>query len=266
MRTLLSGEYDERGRRRHDPRRRRWCRRRRLRRDAACACTCAGPSGTSYPTRCSTPPTPRRPGLKSATFEVDVPYAFGNLSRRGRHPPPRADQPVRQPGPPPDQLRRRRGRPAHRADRHHRDPRERAQDRRLPLQRPRRPVGQHHRLGGAHDAPPDRHRRVDAEREEPDPEPRRRPARAAVAAAAAQARPRRPPSARSSPATSRPAGASRCAPTCCTRTRWSRTCAPSYEVGNTSRRLRRRHRRLHRGRHPVADRPGQGAPPRRAEP
>ncbi len=40
--------------------------------------------------------------------------------------------------------------------------------------------------------------------------------------------------ARSSRATSRPAGATRCAPTCCTRTRWSRTCAPSYEVGNTS--------------------------------
>ena len=29
-------------------------------------------------------------------------------------------------------------------------------------------------------------------------------------------------------------GATRCAPTCCTRTRWSRTCAPSYEVGNPS--------------------------------
>ncbi len=39
---------------------------------------------------------------------------------------------------------------------------------------------------------------------------------------------------RSSPATSRRAGATRCAPTCCTRTRWSRTCAPSYEVGNPS--------------------------------
>ena len=35
----------------------------------------------------------------------------------------------------------------------------------------------------------------------------------------------RPRRRRSSPATSRPAGATRCVPTCCTRTRWSRTCA-----------------------------------------
>ena len=34
--------------------------------------------------------------------------------------------------------------------------------------------------------------------------------------------------------TRRLAGATRCAPTCCTRTRWSRTCAPSYETGNPS--------------------------------
>jgi peptide chain release factor 2 len=31
-----------------------------------------------------------------------VPYAYGNLSVEARHPPPRADQPLRQPGPPPD--------------------------------------------------------------------------------------------------------------------------------------------------------------------
>ena len=62
-----------------------------------------------YPTTVLDTSYAEEAGLKSATFEVNVPYAFGNLSRRGRHPPPRADQPVRQPGPPPDQLRRRRG-------------------------------------------------------------------------------------------------------------------------------------------------------------
>ena len=34
--------------------------------------------------------------------------------------------------------------------------------------------------------------------------------------------------------TSRPAGATRSGATCCTRTRWSRTCAPNYETGNTT--------------------------------
>ena len=47
-----------------------------------------------------------------------------------------------------------------------------------PLERPRRSERQHHRLGGAHHAPADRHRRVDAEREEPAAEPRGRHARA----------------------------------------------------------------------------------------
>ena len=52
-------------------------------------------------------------------------------------------------------------------------------------------------------------------------------------------------------ATSPAPGATRCAPTCCTRTRWSRTCGPSTRPA-TRRGLRRRHRRVHRGRHPVA--------------
>ena len=47
--------------------------------------------------------------------------------------------------------------------------------------RPRRPVGQHDRLRGAHHAPADRHRRVDAEREVAAAEPRGRHARAARA-------------------------------------------------------------------------------------
>ena len=45
-----------------------------------CGCTCAGPSGTATRPRSTRPRTPRRPGLKSATFAVKVPYAYGTLS------------------------------------------------------------------------------------------------------------------------------------------------------------------------------------------
>ena len=187
-----------------------------------------------YPTTVMDTSYAEEAGLKSATFEVKAPYAFGTLSvEAGTHRLVRIS-PFDNQGRRQTSLRRRRGHPADRADRLHRDPRERDPGRRLPLLRPRRPVGQHHRLRGADDPHPHRHRGVDAEREVADPEPRRRPARAAVPAAAAAEGPRRTPRRRRSPATSRPAGATRCAPTCCTRTRWSRTCAPSYEVGNTS--------------------------------
>ena len=62
---------------------------------------------------------------------------------------------------------------------------------------------------------------------------------------------RRPRRRRSSPATSRPAGAIRCAPTCCTPTRWSRTCAPATKPARL-RPCSTRHQRVHRGRHPLA--------------
>ncbi len=52
-----------------------------------------------------------------------------------------------------------------------RDRSQRPQDRRLPLDRSGRAVGQHDGLGRAHHAPADRHRRGHAGREEPDPEP-----------------------------------------------------------------------------------------------
>ena len=55
-----------------------------------------------------------------------------------------------------------------------RDRPERPQDRRLPLDRPGRPVGQHDRLGRAHHAPADRRRRRDAGREVAASEPARR--------------------------------------------------------------------------------------------
>ena len=59
---------------------------------------------------------------------------------------------------------------------------ERPGDRRLPLVRPRRPVGQHDRLGGPDHAQADRHRRVDAGREVAAAEPRARDEGAARAA------------------------------------------------------------------------------------
>ncbi len=62
-----------------------------------------------YPTTVMDTSYAEEAGLKSATFEIDAPYAFGDALGRGRHPPPGADLAVRQPGPPADQLRRRRG-------------------------------------------------------------------------------------------------------------------------------------------------------------
>ena len=58
---------------------------------------------------------------------------------------------------------------------------QRPADRRLPLLGAGRPVGQHHRLGGAHHAQAVGHRRLDAGREEPAAEPREGDARAARA-------------------------------------------------------------------------------------
>ncbi len=76
-----------------------------------------------------------------------------------------------------------------------RDRPERPQDRRLPLDRPRRPVRQHDRLRRAHHPPADRRRRLDAGREVAAAEPRegdacaaRAPLRARARAAAGRAR------------------------------------------------------------------------------
>ena len=64
---------------------------------------------------------------------------------------------------------------------------QRSADRRLPQLRSRRPVGQHHRLGGADHPQADRDRGLDAGREVPAAEPRARDARAARAAVRARA-------------------------------------------------------------------------------
>jgi peptide chain release factor 2 len=180
VRTLLSGEYDER---------------------AAVVTIRAGAGGVDaadfaemlmrmylrwaerhgYPVKVIDTSYAEEAGLKSATFEVNVPYAYGNLSVEG------GTHRLVRISPFDNQGRRQTSFaaveviPLIEQHRHHRDPRERAQDRRLPLQRPRRPERQHHRLRRAHDAPPHRDRGVDAEREVPDPEPRGRAARHAVA-------------------------------------------------------------------------------------
>ena len=153
-------------------------------------------------------------GLKSATFAIHAPYAYGTLERRRRHPPPRADQPVRQPGPPADQLRRGRGGPGARADRRDRHPGRGHPHRRLPLRWSRRPVGQHHRLRGPSHAHPDRHRGQLPEREEPAPEQGQRDGGPQGQAPRAGRRPRRPRTSRTSRATCRRRGATRCATTC----------------------------------------------------
>ena len=104
-------------------------------------------------------------GIKSATFAVHAPFAYGTLSveqgthRLGAH------QPVRQPEPTPDVLRRSRSASRRGDHRPHRHPRQRRACRRLPVQRARRAVGQHHRLGGSTHPHPDRYRGHLPERE-----------------------------------------------------------------------------------------------------
>ncbi len=63
-----------------------------------------------YPTEVYDTSYAEEAGIKSATFQVKAPYAYGTLSvEQGTHRLVRIS-PVRQPGPPADQLRRRRGR------------------------------------------------------------------------------------------------------------------------------------------------------------
>ena len=78
---------------------------------------------------------------------------------------------------------------------------QRPRDRRVPLERPRRSVGQHHRLGGADHAQADRARRHLPGREEPAPEQGQGAAHPPVPAAAGRAASARPRSCRAPAAT-----------------------------------------------------------------
>jgi peptide chain release factor 2 len=97
-------------------------------------------------------------GIKSATFEVSAPYAFGHLSvEAGTHRLVRIS-PFDNQG----ELCCGRGHPAHRPDGPYRGSGNRHQDRRLPLIGSRRPIGQHDRLRRPDHAPSVGHCGVDA--------------------------------------------------------------------------------------------------------
>ena len=173
-------------------------------------------------------------GLKSVTVEVNGRARLRLAARRARRPPPRPDQPVRLAEPAPDDVRPRRG-PA-RGRRRRRDRARLGRDpgRHVPLAGRRRPARQQDRLGRPPDPPADRHRRPEPERAVARPRTRRWRSRSSRrASSSGRSRRRRPRSASSRASTSRPAGATRSGATCCTPTRWSRTCGPSYETGNT---------------------------------
>ena len=149
------------------------------------------------------------------------PQRLRHADERGGRAPPRAHQPHRRQEAPPHDLRRRGG--AARAARRHRgrpQPRRRAR-RRVPLERPRRPVRQHDRLGRAPDAHPHGHRRHLPEREEPATEQG-----GGVQGAARQALRARAPEARGGAgelcvaSAWRTRSAARSATTCSTPTRW----------------------------------------------
>ena len=168
------------------------------------------------------------------------------LQVRGRHAPRAARAGDRVAGPHPHLDGDGRGAARGRGRRRRRRP-ERPADRRLPLLGARRAVGQHDRLGGAHHAQAERHRRLDAGREVPAAEPREGDARAARAAVRAGARRaagrarRRPPRRRSAPASAR----RRSAPTT-SASAASPTTASSSRTHNLDAGARGRARRVHR--------------------
>ena len=158
-------------------------------------------------------------GFKEVVFAVKGDGAYSVFKYEARHPPRPARARDRVPGPDPHLHRDGRGDAGGRGGRG-RDRRERPADRRLPLDRPGRPVGQHDRLRRAHHPRADRRRRRDAGREvaaaepaEGDARPPRAPLRARARAPARRAR-RPSASRRSAPAS----GPRRSAPTTSPRT------------------------------------------------
>ena len=167
-------------------------------------------------------------GIKSATFLVKGENAYGLYgSEKGVHRLVRLS--------PFDAAHRRQTSfagvevsPVVRRDRRRRDRRRRPPDRHLPGQRRRRPARQQDRLGGADHPQADRDRRPVPERALAVLQQGRGDDDAALEAARARGAKaprgdRRENAARPRTSTS----ARRSAPTCCTRTRWSRTTAPT---------------------------------------
>ena len=173
-------------------------------------------------------------GIKSATMTVDGRFAYGWLrAERGVHRLVRIS-PVRRAEAAPDDLRPGRGHAGGRRGRRDRAELGRDPGRHVPLVRRRRTARPEDGVGDPPDPPADRHRRDLPERALRDPEPRARdPGPEVAPPGAASWRSARRSCASSAASTSPPAGATRSVPTCCTRTRWSRTCAPGYETSNT---------------------------------
>ena len=173
-RKMLGGEHDRAQRHRHHPSRAPAAPSRRTGPRCCCACTCAGRERRGFKREVIDYQPGDEAGIKSATLtrhrRVRVRPAVG----RGRRPSAGAHLAVRSGGAPPHVVRV--GvRLAGAARRHrHRDPGKGPAHRHLPLERRRRPARQRHRLGRAHHAPADRHRRVVPERALAAPQPRRR--------------------------------------------------------------------------------------------
>ncbi len=140
-----------------------------------------------YPTEVYDTSYAEEAGIKSTTFAIKTPYAYGTL--RGEHGTHRMVRISKY-----DNQGRRQTSFAgvdvipvvQQAD-HIEVPEDETADRRVPVQRPRRPGRQHHRLGGPDHPPAHRHRGLLPERAQPDPEPGHRDGRPAGQAAGAQA-------------------------------------------------------------------------------
>ena len=141
-------------------------------RRCSCACTCAGPSRWATRPRSSTSTRPRRPGSSTRDVRITGPFAFGYMDAEiGVHRLVRIS--------PFDQMARRQTSFASvdvlargRGGQDDRDPRQGHAHRHLPRRRRGRPARQQDRVGRAHHAPPDGHRRAVPERAQPAQEPR----------------------------------------------------------------------------------------------